>query len=101
MCVGADYSAICLNSTGELIETDAECVYSEACCLRPLALMVSVLEAKAWSLVRLVRTGELLEYVTSELNVREVECCPDPLQYATLRAEPDFQVWRAKTLVQL
>uniref|UniRef100_A0A7S3R0N5 isoleucine--tRNA ligase n=2 Tax=Dunaliella tertiolecta TaxID=3047 RepID=A0A7S3R0N5_DUNTE len=35
--------------------------------------------------------GELLEYVTSELNVREVECCADPLKYATLRAEPDFQ----------
>jgi hypothetical protein len=36
--------------------------------------------------------GELLEYVTGELNVREVECCSDPLKYTTLRAEPDLQV---------
>jgi len=41
-----------------------------------------------------VSAGELLEYVTSELNVHEVECCADPLQYATLRADPDFQVRR-------
>jgi isoleucyl-tRNA synthetase len=27
-----------------------------------------------------------------ELNVRELEVCADPLKYATLRAEPDFQV---------
>lgn len=37
-------------------------------------------------------TGELREYVESELNVHELELCADPLKYATLRAEPDFQV---------
>lgn len=28
----------------------------------------------------------------SELNVHDLELCADPLKYATLRAEPDFQV---------
>ena len=28
----------------------------------------------------------------SELNVRSLETCADPLQYATLRAQPDWQV---------
>ncbi|KAG1672606.1 hypothetical protein FOA52_002086 [Chlamydomonas sp. UWO 241] len=34
--------------------------------------------------------GELREYVCSELNVRTLETCSDPLRYATLRAEPDW-----------
>ncbi|PNW71377.1 hypothetical protein CHLRE_16g651750v5 [Chlamydomonas reinhardtii] len=36
--------------------------------------------------------GELREYVESELNVRSLETCADPLQYATLRAQPDWQI---------
>ncbi|KAI8462538.1 MAG: hypothetical protein J3K34DRAFT_182080 [Monoraphidium minutum] len=36
--------------------------------------------------------GDLREYVESELNVRSVETCGDPLTYASLRAEPDWQV---------
>ncbi len=28
----------------------------------------------------------------SELNVRTVETCADPLQYCSLRAQPDWQV---------
>ncbi len=35
--------------------------------------------------------GELRDYVTEELNVRQLHVCADPLQYATLRAEPDWQ----------
>lgn len=35
--------------------------------------------------------GELREYVCSELNVRDLEVCSDPLKYATLRAMPDWQ----------
>jgi hypothetical protein len=30
--------------------------------------------------------------VVSELNVRDLETCADPLKYASLRAEPDWQV---------
>ena len=37
-----------------------------------------------------VLTGELREYVTSELNVRELETCADPQRYASVRAEPDW-----------
>jgi hypothetical protein len=40
----------------------------------------------------LTYAGELHDYVVGELNVRELEVCADPLKYATLRAEPDFQV---------
>ncbi|KAG2485316.1 hypothetical protein HYH03_015989 [Edaphochlamys debaryana] len=36
--------------------------------------------------------GELREYVESELNVRSLEVCANPLQYASLRAQPDWQV---------
>ena len=36
--------------------------------------------------------GDLREYVESELNVRSVETCNDPLEYAVLRAEPEWQV---------
>ncbi|GIL48146.1 hypothetical protein Vafri_4840 [Volvox africanus] len=36
--------------------------------------------------------GELREYVESELNVRSLEVCADPLKYASLRAQPDWQV---------
>lgn len=35
--------------------------------------------------------GELREYVESELNVRTLETCSDPLRYSSLRAVPDFQ----------
>eukprot|EP00884_Botryococcus_braunii_P014843 jgi/Botrbrau1/2335/Bobra.39_1s0024.1 len=34
--------------------------------------------------------GELRVYVQEELNVREVTTCSDPLQYASVRAQPDF-----------
>jgi len=34
--------------------------------------------------------GELREYVMEELNVRKLEVCNDPMQYATVRAEPNF-----------
>ncbi|GBF99525.1 hypothetical protein Rsub_11959 [Raphidocelis subcapitata] len=36
--------------------------------------------------------GELREYVESELNVRSVETCADPLEYAVLKAVPEWQV---------
>ena len=36
--------------------------------------------------------GELREYVVEELNVRALETCDQPLQYAQLRAEPDWKV---------
>lgn len=36
--------------------------------------------------------GELREYVESELNVRCLETCADPLEYASLRAEPQWPV---------
>ncbi|GAX77028.1 hypothetical protein CEUSTIGMA_g4475.t1 [Chlamydomonas eustigma] len=35
--------------------------------------------------------GELKEFVCSELNIRSLETCSDPLKFATLRAEPDWQ----------
>eukprot|EP00898_Chlorokybus_atmophyticus_P002811 jgi/Chlat1/3530/Chrsp23S03703 len=34
--------------------------------------------------------GTLQQYVLEELNVKVLTPCSDPLQYATLRAEPDF-----------
>ena len=34
--------------------------------------------------------GELKEYVVEEVNVRNLKTCADPLQYCTLRAEPDY-----------
>jgi isoleucyl-tRNA synthetase len=36
-------------------------------------------------------TGELSEYVTSELNVLALDTCSDPLAYAELSAVPDWQ----------
>ncbi|WIA42068.1 hypothetical protein OEZ86_009348 [Tetradesmus obliquus] len=36
-------------------------------------------------------TGELAQYVTSELNVLALETCADPLAYAELSAVPDWQ----------
>ncbi|KAK9826356.1 hypothetical protein WJX81_001579 [Elliptochloris bilobata] len=36
--------------------------------------------------------GELREYVLQEANVCEVEICADPLEYASVRAEPNYQV---------
>ena len=35
-------------------------------------------------------SGELKEYVVEEVNVRSLKTCADPLQYCTLRAEPDY-----------
>ena len=34
--------------------------------------------------------GELKEYMVEEVNVRSLKTCSDPLQYCTLRAEPDY-----------
>lgn len=34
--------------------------------------------------------GDLKEYVIDEANVRNLKTCSDPLQYCTLRAEPDY-----------
>ena len=34
--------------------------------------------------------GELKDYVVEEVNVRSLKTCADPLQYCTLRAEPDY-----------
>ncbi|KAJ4968949.1 hypothetical protein NE237_015650 [Protea cynaroides] len=36
--------------------------------------------------------GKLKEYVLEELNIRSLVPCNDPLEYASLRAEPDFSV---------
>ncbi|KAL5726224.1 isoleucine--tRNA ligase [Ranunculus cassubicifolius] len=36
--------------------------------------------------------GKLREYVLEELNIRSIVTCNDPLEYAKLRAEPDFSV---------
>ena len=36
--------------------------------------------------------GELREYVQAELNVYSLETCSDPLHYAALRGEPEWQV---------
>jgi len=36
--------------------------------------------------------GELREYVQAELNVYTLETCSDPLHYAALRGEPEWQV---------
>jgi isoleucyl-tRNA synthetase len=35
-------------------------------------------------------TGQLGKYVCEELNVRVIVPCNDPMQYASLRAEPDY-----------
>jgi isoleucyl-tRNA synthetase len=40
--------------------------------------------------------GRLREYVLSELNVRELEACADPLRYCTLRAEPEWGALAAR-----
>lgn len=42
--------------------------------------------------VKCMQAGELREYVLQEANVREVEICSDPLEYASVRAEPNYQV---------
>ena len=42
--------------------------------------------------VHCVQAGELREYVLQEANVCEVEICNDPLEYASVRAEPNYQV---------
>ena len=42
--------------------------------------------------VQCVQVGELREYVLQEANVCEVEVCADPLEYASVRAEPNYQV---------
>lgn len=42
--------------------------------------------------------GELNAFVVEELNVREVITCCEPLKYATVRAEPQWQV-RTRGLV--
>ena len=34
--------------------------------------------------------GELRDYVVEELNVRQLDVCSDPMQYATVKAEPNF-----------
>lgn len=34
--------------------------------------------------------GELRDYVLEEVNVRSLKTCADPLQYCSLRAEPDY-----------
>lgn len=39
-----------------------------------------------------MQAGELREYVLQEANVCEVEICSDPLEYASVRAEPNYQV---------
>ena len=39
-----------------------------------------------------VCAGELKTYVQEELNVQSLLTCSEPLQYATLRAAPDFKV---------
>eukprot|EP01026_Neomeris_dumetosa_P059265 TRINITY_DN5532_c0_g3_i2.p2 TRINITY_DN5532_c0_g3~~TRINITY_DN5532_c0_g3_i2.p2 ORF type:complete len:545 (-),score=73.61 TRINITY_DN5532_c0_g3_i2:303-1937(-) len=36
--------------------------------------------------------GELRQYVVEELNVRNLTTCRDPMKYASLRAEPNWQV---------
>ena len=36
--------------------------------------------------------GELRDYVVEELNVRQLDVCADPMQYATVKAEPNFAV---------
>lgn len=36
--------------------------------------------------------GELHDYVVEELNVRQLVVCADPMQYATVKAEPNFAV---------
>lgn len=38
------------------------------------------------------QAGELREYVMQEANVCEVEICADPLEYACVRAQPNYQV---------
>eukprot|EP01024_Parvocaulis_polyphysoides_P013665 TRINITY_DN15369_c0_g1_i3.p1 TRINITY_DN15369_c0_g1~~TRINITY_DN15369_c0_g1_i3.p1 ORF type:complete len:396 (+),score=64.95 TRINITY_DN15369_c0_g1_i3:88-1188(+) len=35
--------------------------------------------------------GELSQYVVEELNVRKLSTCKDPMKYASLRAEPNWQ----------
>lgn len=34
--------------------------------------------------------GELKEYVVEEVNVRSLKTCADPVQFCSLRAEPDY-----------
>lgn len=41
-------------------------------------------------------TGELREYVASEVNVRDLTPCSDQLKYATLRAEPQWAALGAR-----
>lgn len=36
--------------------------------------------------------GKLRDYVVEELNVRQLDVCADPMQYATVKAEPNFAV---------
>ena len=37
-------------------------------------------------------SGELQSYVFEELNVRQLNGCADPMQYATIKAEPNYGV---------
>lgn len=39
-----------------------------------------------------IHAGDLTEYVIEEINVRVLSTCSDPLKYATIQAEPDWQV---------
>ncbi len=47
------------------------------------------------------QAGELREYVLQEANVRDVEICQDPLEYASVRAEPNYEARRARSACAL
>jgi hypothetical protein len=69
-------------------------VYLHLMCLHPPTITTTALTPTPTAFICNVsmHPGELHDYVVGELNVRELEVCADPLKYATLRAEPDFQV---------
>ena len=39
-----------------------------------------------------IYTGALAGYIKEEMAVRDIEPCDDPLQFATIKAEPEFSV---------
>ena len=53
-------------------------------------MVSTVLTSVSKSNTQMQIAGELRDYVTEEVNVRSLKTCADPLQYCSLRAEPDY-----------
>ena len=66
-------------------------IHKAMCCIGRLGLFANVCECSL-SCCCGPQAGELREYVMQEANVCEVEICADPLEYACVRAQPNYQV---------